>query len=146
VCGEEERPFDNVLLFIRLTPLRPRPAAAQPLDYTPGQLAMTSEPSLFRWDEVALEKVTEMVTRKVVAGQATSITQVYFKKGALVPLHTRPVEVTVYVLQGAVRMSFQQTDVIIREGEVLVIPEGSTYQAETLDDTFVLVITPLSSR
>jgi quercetin dioxygenase-like cupin family protein len=107
---------------------------------------ITPEPALFRWDEVALEKVTEMVTRKVIAAAATTIIQVYFKKGALVPLHTRPCEVSLYVLQGAIRIAFRQSEVIVREGEVMVIPAGSSYQAEMLDDTFVLVLTPESAE
>jgi quercetin dioxygenase-like cupin family protein len=33
-------------------------------------------------------------------------------------------------------------DVTVREGEVLVVPAGASHQAETLDDTFVLTVTP----
>ena len=40
---------------------------------------------LHRWDEIALEKVTEMISRKIVTGEREMVAQVYLKKGALVP-------------------------------------------------------------
>jgi quercetin dioxygenase-like cupin family protein len=79
---------------------------------------------LYRWDEIALEKVTEMVSRKVVRGEREMLTQVYLKKGALVPLHAHDEEQMTYVLQGAL--------------QVLHIPSGVAHQAVALDDTFVL--------
>jgi quercetin dioxygenase-like cupin family protein len=103
---------------------------------------MTIHAQLHRWDELPLEKVTEMVTRKVIAGAETTVTQAYFKKGTLVPLHAHDVEVIVYVLQGALRVHSAETEVILREGEVLVVPSGLPHQAESLDDTFMLTVTP----
>ena len=47
---------------------------------------MSFETMVFRWDELALEKVTEMVTRKAVSGAELALTQAYFKKGAGVPV------------------------------------------------------------
>ena len=58
---------------------------------------------LFRWDEIALEKVTEMISRKVVQGDRETLAQVYLKRGALVPLHAHPEEQMTYVLQGALQ-------------------------------------------
>lgn len=103
---------------------------------------MTIHAQLHRWDELPLEKVTEMVARKVIAGAETTVTQAYFKKGTLVPLHTHDVEVFVYVLQGAVRVHSGETEVIVREGDVLVVPSAIPHQAESLDDTFMLTVTP----
>ena len=39
---------------------------------------------LHRWDEIDLEKVTEMISRKIVTGDRQMAAQVYLKKGALV--------------------------------------------------------------
>ena len=105
---------------------------------------MTLRASLYRWDELVLEKVTEMVARKAIVGAETTLAQAYFKKGALVPLHAHPAEVFLYVLQGAVRVHVDGADVTVREGEVLVVPAGASHQAEMLDDTFVLTVTPRS--
>ena len=52
---------------------------------------------------------------------ASTLTQAYFKKGAVVPLHRHEWDVVVYVLQGALRAHVDDTDVTVREGEVLLI-------------------------
>ena len=45
---------------------------------------------LHRWDEIALEKVTEMLSRKLVTGEREMIAQIYLKRGCLVPNHFAP--------------------------------------------------------
>jgi quercetin dioxygenase-like cupin family protein len=101
---------------------------------------MTLDITCFRWDELPLDKVTEMVARKTVSGADLTITQAYFKKGAVVPLHRHDGERLVYVLQGALRAQVAEADVTVREGEVLVVPAGAAHQTESLDDTFVLTV------
>src|SRR4029434_5241237 len=59
--------------------------------------------SLYRWDELALEKVTEMISRKIVTGEREMLAQIYLKKGALVPMHNHESEQMTYVLQGAMK-------------------------------------------
>src|SRR5688572_4892337 len=93
---------------------------------------------LHRWDEIALEKVTEMFSQKVVAGERQMLAQIYLKRGALVPIHTHESEQMTYVLQGALRLLVDGEEVIVREGEVLHIPSGTPHQAEALEDTFEL--------
>jgi quercetin dioxygenase-like cupin family protein len=101
---------------------------------------MTLQVTRFRWDEVPLDKVTEMVARKVLSGDDFSLSQTYFKKGAKMPQHAHGGERLVYVLQGAVRVVTQADDTTVREGELLVIPAGLSHQAEVLDDAFVLTV------
>jgi unsaturated pyranuronate lyase len=93
---------------------------------------------LHRWDEIALEKITEMVSRKIVSGDREMLAQTYLKRGALVPMHTHASEQMTYVLQGALRFLVDGEEVIVREGEVLHIPSGAAHQAEALEDTFEL--------
>jgi quercetin dioxygenase-like cupin family protein len=94
--------------------------------------------NLCRWDELPLEKITEMVARKVIASGSTTLTQTYLKKGAVVPMHAHSSEMVVYVLQGALRTHLDHEDVTVREGEVLIVPAGVSHQSESLDDTFVM--------
>jgi unsaturated pyranuronate lyase len=93
---------------------------------------------LHRWDEIALEKITEMVSRKIVTGDREMLAQTYLKRGALVPLHSHASEQMTYVLQGALRFLVEGEEVIVREGEVIHIPSGVPHQAEALEDTFEL--------
>ena len=93
---------------------------------------------LHRWDEIELEKVTEMISRKLVTGEREMLAQIYLKKGALVPMHSHESEQITYVLQGALKFLIAGEEITVREGEVLHIPSWLEHQAEALDDTFEL--------
>jgi len=95
---------------------------------------------LYRWDELPLEKVTEMVSRKIVSGTREMVAQHYMKKGALVPVHAHESEQMTYVLQGALKFLIRGEEITVREGEVLHIPSWVEHQAEALEDTFELDI------
>ena len=99
---------------------------------------------LHRWDEIALEKVTEMISRKFVTGEREMLAQIYMKKGALVPMHKHESEQLTYVLQGAMKFLVGGEEITVREGEVLQIPSWIEHQAEALEDTFELdVFSPI---
>jgi quercetin dioxygenase-like cupin family protein len=93
---------------------------------------------LHRWDEIALEKVTEMMSQKIISGEREMLAQIYLKRGALIPMHAHDSEQMTYILQGALRFLVGNEEVIVREGEVLHIPANVTHQAEALEDTFEL--------
>ena len=93
---------------------------------------------LHRWDEIALDKVTEMISRKIVTGEREMVAQIYLKRGALVPMHSHESEQMTYILQGALRFLIGGQEITVREGEVLHIPSWVPHQAEALEDTFEL--------
>jgi quercetin dioxygenase-like cupin family protein len=93
---------------------------------------------LHRWDEIALDKVTELLSRKIVSGEREMLVQIYVKRGCLVPMHAHDSEQMTYVLQGALRFLVGGEEITVREGEVLHIPSGVEHQAEALEDTFEL--------
>ena len=99
---------------------------------------MTAAVRLYRWDEIALEKLTELVARKIVAGEREMLVQTYLKRGALVPRHAHDSEQMTYVLQGALKFGIAGEEFTVREGEVLHIASRLEHQAEALDDTFEL--------
>jgi quercetin dioxygenase-like cupin family protein len=105
--------------------------------YPQRRMAPTSV-RLHRWDEIALEKVTEMLSRKVVAGDREMVVQSYVKRGCLVPMHAHDSEQMTYVLHGALKFVVAGEEITVREGEVLHIPSGVQHQAEALEDTFEL--------
>jgi quercetin dioxygenase-like cupin family protein len=99
-----------------------------------------TRPPLYRWNELPLDKVTEMVARNTVIGAEHTLVQMYLKKGSIVPWHVHGGEQIVYVLQGALRARVRAVELTVREGEVLVVPAASAHQVEALDDTFVLSV------
>jgi quercetin dioxygenase-like cupin family protein len=108
---------------------------------------MSSTVTLHRWDEIALEKVTEMISRKIVSGEREMMAQIYLKRGALVPIHAHDSEQMTYILQGALRFLVDGEEIIVREGEVLHIPSRLPHQAEALEDTLELdVFSPVRAE
>jgi quercetin dioxygenase-like cupin family protein len=91
-----------------------------------------------RWDEIALDKITEMISQKIIAGEREMLAQIYLKRGALVPMHSHESEQMTYILQGALKCLVGGEELLVREGEVLHIPSGTPHQAEALEDTFEL--------
>tara|TARA_A100001037_G_C15102597_1_gene614760 strand:- start:539 stop:895 length:357 start_codon:yes stop_codon:yes gene_type:complete len=99
--------------------------------------------SVIGWDELELDKVTELISRKVVPGDRQILAQVYLKRGALVPLHSHESEQMIYVLDGVLKVRLDDTEVLVRDGEVVRIPSGVPHQIEALADTFELdVLSP----
>jgi quercetin dioxygenase-like cupin family protein len=99
---------------------------------------MTERVCVYRWDELPLEAVTELIARKVIAGARERLAQVYLKRGALVPLHAHAGTELIYVLEGALSAQVGGEAVTARDGDVLRVPAGIPHQLEALDDTFVL--------
>ena len=97
-----------------------------------------------RWDEIALEKITEMISQKIVTGEREMLAQIYLKRGALVPVHSHDSEQMTYILQGALKVVVGGDVLTVREGEVLHVPSGVPHQAEALEDTLELdVFSPI---
>jgi unsaturated pyranuronate lyase len=103
-------------------------------------IGMPATVRLHRWDEIALEKVTEMISRKIVTGEREMVAQIYLKRGALVPMHSHESEQMTYILSGALKFLVGGEEITVREGEVLHIPSWVPHQAEALDDTFEIDI------
>jgi quercetin dioxygenase-like cupin family protein len=108
---------------------------------------MPAQIRIHRWDEIALEKVTEMISRKIVSGEREMLAQIYLKRGALVPMHAHESEQMTYILQGALRFLIAGQEITVREGEVLHIPSRVPHQSEALEDTLELdVFSPIRAE
>ena len=94
----------------------------------------------FRWDDIPLDKVTEMVALKRVSGADFELTQAYFKKGARVPLHAHAGERLYYVLQGVVHVTSGAETITLREGDLIVVPPDVPHDAEVFDDAFLMTV------
>lgn len=91
-----------------------------------------------RWADLAEERVTDLISRKLVTAERMMLAHVYLKKGALVPQHSHHNEQLTYILDGALefRIGADRRDVVtVRAGEVLVIPGDVPHEALALEDT-----------
>jgi quercetin dioxygenase-like cupin family protein len=89
----------------------------------------------FRWDDMPLEHVTGMLSRRIVTGERAMLAQITLKKGTIVPQHEHESEQISFVVQGALRFTIEGRDHLVRAGEVLLIPSRVPHQAEAIEDT-----------
>ena len=92
----------------------------------------------YRWADLSAEQLKGGLTRRLITGERMMIAHVYFKKGADVPQHSHENEQITYILDGALRFwlgAQGEHEVVVRSGEVLVIPSNLPHRALALEDT-----------
>ena len=92
------------------------------------------------WESVELEQVNPLLLRHFVVGKNVMLARIFLRKGSLVPLHRHHNEQISYVLEGALRFWIDDKEVVVRSGEVLLIPPNLPHKIETLEDTLSLDI------
>ena len=91
-----------------------------------------------RWNDMPRERVTDEIDRRVITGERMMLAHVYIKKGSVVPRHSHENEQLTYILEGALRFKIGAEGsevIVVRAGEVLVIPSNVPHEAEALEDT-----------
>jgi len=97
----------------------------------------------YRWEDLPLEPVNEWMERRLITGDRTMITQIFLKKGGVVPEHHHENEQITYVVEGALKFFIEGQEIIVRAGEVLHIPSNVPHKAEVLEDTLDMdIFTP----
>ena len=91
-----------------------------------------------RWDDMPKETLSAHIDRRIISADKAMLTHVYLKKGAVVPMHHHENEQLTYILEGALKFWIGTEDadpVVVRAGEVLVLPSNVPHKAEALEDT-----------
>ena len=92
----------------------------------------------FRWDDLPKENLNPLLDRRLITGERMMLAHVYLKKGCVVPRHSHENEQLTYVLEGALHFWLgedESEEVVVRAGEVLVIPSNLPHKALALEDT-----------
>ena len=87
------------------------------------------------WHELEMEEVNPLFRRHFVFGEHMMMARLMLKKGCLVPLHHHHNEQVSYVVDGALRFTFPDKEIVVNSGEVLVIPPNLPHKVEALVDT-----------
>ena len=90
------------------------------------------------WNDMTAEPLKGTITRKLISSDRMMIAHVYFKEGDDVPLHKHENEQLTYILSGALKFWFGaegENEIIVRAGEVVVIPSNVPHRALALEDT-----------
>lgn len=90
----------------------------------------------FCWDKMEKEKVTGLISRRVISGERAMLAHIYLEKGAVVPTHSHENEQITYLLEGALKfwLGEEEKEMVLRAGEVLHIPSYVPHKAEALED------------
>jgi quercetin dioxygenase-like cupin family protein len=81
------------------------------------------------------EQVNPNMTRRLLWGERIMVALMEFKQGFVVPTHQHENEQLTYCLSGLMRFHFSDREVLVRPGEVLLIPGGVPHGAEFVEDT-----------
>ncbi|MDQ6872472.1 MAG: cupin domain-containing protein [Gemmatimonadota bacterium] len=101
-------------------------------------MASKNQCTFYRWDAMKKERVTDMLERRLITGDRMMLAQVYLKKGCIVPKHSHENEQLTYILEGALKFSLGEDgseEIMVRAGEVLLIPSNVPHKAEALEET-----------
>ena len=100
-----------------------------------------SNVSVSRWDDVKLESMRQGITRRMVTSDKIMVAQIDLPEGAVVPAHRHENEQVTYIISGALKFLFgdaQDEEVIVRAGEIAIIPSNVLHSAVALERTFDL--------
>ncbi len=98
----------------------------------------TKKTTWYRWDDMPKERVSDLLERRLITGDRMMLTHVYLEKDCVVPRHSHENEQITYVLEGALHFWIGENgeeEVIVRAGEVLVIPSNVPHMAKALEYT-----------
>ncbi len=93
-----------------------------------------------RLQDMPVEHLNPLLDRQFVSGERSMLARIILRKGSIVPLHSHDNEQIAYVLEGALKFVIEGREIIIRSGEILVIPSNLPHSAEALEDTVDLDI------
>jgi quercetin dioxygenase-like cupin family protein len=100
---------------------------------------MSERPQHIAWSSIPPEQLNPLLSRQFVTGSQAMLSRIQLAKGCIVPRHVHPNEQIAFILSGALRFSMGEEgsaeDIIVRAGEVLVIPGNIPHLAEALEDT-----------
>ncbi len=96
------------------------------------------------WDNVPKEVLSGTIARKLIYGERVMIGQIFIAKGGVVPTHHHESEQMSYLLEGSMEFDVDGKRVVVRRGEVLVIPSNAPHSGVALEDTVSLdVFSPI---
>ena len=91
------------------------------------------------FNTIPVEHLNPLIDRQFVHGGSAMLAKFLLRKGAIVPEHSHRHEQISHIVEGALRFTMGDGRVVmVRSGEVLVIPPNLAHSAEALEDTVAL--------
>lgn len=93
---------------------------------------------LYDLSKIKAERMTPMVTRKMIVGKKEMLGYLFAKKGAVASPHRHVSEQITIILKGAEKFTINDQDIVVHQGQILVIPPNLEHAGEALEDTIEL--------
>jgi quercetin dioxygenase-like cupin family protein len=87
------------------------------------------------WKAMEIEQLNDKLSRQMISGENATISQLLLKKGAVVPRHSHMNEQYSWILSGALNFIFDDREILVGAGEILLIPANVAHSAVALEDT-----------
>src|ERR1700687_5281868 len=87
------------------------------------------------WKTMEIEQLNDKLSRQMISGENATISQLLLKKGAAVPRHSHVNEQYSWIISGAFKFVFDDREILLGAGDVLVIPANVPHSAVALEDT-----------
>ena len=87
------------------------------------------------WKTIDIEQLNDKLSRQMISGENATISQLLLKKGAVVPRHSHMNEQYSWIISGALKFIFDDREILVGEGEILLIPANVAHSAVALEDT-----------
>jgi quercetin dioxygenase-like cupin family protein len=97
-----------------------------------------TEPAMHKtsWAQIEPEKMTDLITRRMVNGENATVAQLLLARGAVVPRHSHVSEQYSLIFSGNLKFIFDDgREVEVKAGEVLYIPANMPHSAVAMEDT-----------
>jgi unsaturated pyranuronate lyase len=92
------------------------------------------------WDKIELESLNPGLTRQMLHGEKMSLAKLQLKSGTIVPRHQHINEQVTFVTEGALRFRFDDREMLVAKGEMILIPADVPHAAEAFGDSETLEI------
>ena len=93
---------------------------------------------IHRWDDIELEPMSELVGRRAVHSERMTMARIYCKKGAVVPRHSHENEQVTHLLEGRMRFTFDDREIVVSAGDMVQIESHKPHRVEALEDSVAL--------
>ena len=113
----------------------PKPLA---LKRTVSKRTQKPELKYLAWKDVEREEMNPLLYRQLIVGQEVMLARILLKKGCIVPWHSHVNEQLSSIFEGALKFWIDGKEIVVRAGEVLVIPPNMPHKAEALEDTLAI--------
>ena len=90
------------------------------------------------WNDVEREEMNPLLYRQLIVGGEVMLARILLKKGCIVPWHSHVNEQLSSIFEGALKFWIDGKEIVVRGGEVLVIPPNMPHKAEALEDTLAI--------